>query len=426
VSRNAGPARTPLVTGRRAWSKDSPLLRSLVAALLLALLLGVSPASATQRSGDTSSRSQVKNTKRTLSRSEPKTTSLNVYPVGTPSGAEPSGMSPPGVSALPGYSRTYVSNFTGSSPLAGWNVYSGTPGGASNTVWADSHVQVQGGLLQLNAYQDPAFNNEWVTGGLCQCGVAKTYGAYFVRSRLTGPGPTQVELLWPTGSTWPPEIDFNETFGSATTTTATIHYTSANLQVHSTLNINMTDWHTWGVIWTPTSITYTVDGQAWGEVTDASKIPNQPMRLGLQQQTFCSFGWACPVTPESMQVNWVAEYSSVRQDTVTVGSFATNSSSLSTRLKLQISNLAQTIKSKNYNLVTLVGYSDASGTSVRRFGTSRARAAHVRQYLREQLAALDVKGVIIVTAGDPSTRATASNTMTADTTERGKVVAQVS
>ena len=127
-----------------------------------------------------------------------------------------------------------------------------------------------------------------------------------------------------------------------------------------------------------------------------------------------------------MQVNWVAEYSSVRQDTVTVGSFATNSSSLSTRLKLQISNLAQTIKSKNYNLVTLVGYSDASGTSVRRFGTSRARAAHVRQYLREQLAALDVKGVIIVTAGDPSTRATASNTMTADTTERGKVVAQVS
>ena len=26
----------------------------------------------------------------------------------------------------------------------------------------------------------------------------------------------------------------------------------------------MTQWHTWGVIWTPTSITYTVDGSVWG------------------------------------------------------------------------------------------------------------------------------------------------------------------
>jgi beta-glucanase (GH16 family) len=169
---------------------------------------------------------------------------------------------------------------------------------------------VGGGLLSLNTWQDPAYNNEWVTGGLCQCGEPQTYGAYFVRSRLTGAGPTGVELLFPT-SGWPPEIDFNETGGGITSSTATNIWAasgSSRSQSQSQLSIDMTQWHTWGVIWTPTSITYTVDGRAWGTFTVASEVPSQPMTLDLQQQTWCSSGWACPATPQSMQVDWVAEY----------------------------------------------------------------------------------------------------------------------
>ncbi len=176
-------------------------------------------------------------------------------------------------------------------------------------MFSSSHVVVSNGMLQLNTTQDPAFSNEWVTGGLCQCGVRQTYGAYFVRSRLTGAGPAAIELLWPTGS-WPPEVDFNETGGGISGTSATVHYGAANSQSRRALSIDMTQWHTWGVIWTPSSITYTVDGNAWGTVTFRGRDPESSHDLDLQQQTFCASGWACPRAPQSMQVDWVAEYSS--------------------------------------------------------------------------------------------------------------------
>jgi beta-glucanase (GH16 family) len=153
-------------------------------------------------------------------------------------------------------------------------------------------VTVGGGLLDLNAWQDPAYNNEWVTGGLCQCGVSHTYGAYFVRSRETGAGPTVVELLWPVAKVWPPEIDFNETDGTTGHTSATVHYLNSSSFDQRKLTIDMTQWHTWGVIWTPSTVTYTVDGQVWGQVDVASEIPNQAMTLDLTQQTWCS--WASP------------------------------------------------------------------------------------------------------------------------------------
>ncbi|MEO9181032.1 MAG: hypothetical protein ABI298_05215, partial [Acidimicrobiales bacterium] len=107
-------------------------------------------------------------------------------PTGTVDSSEPSGMAPPGANDLAGYSQSYVSDFTGSSLPSGWSAYSGNPGGDPGAQWAPSHVVVGGGLLSLNTFQDSSFNNEWVTGGLCQCGVSTKYGAYFVRSRLSG------------------------------------------------------------------------------------------------------------------------------------------------------------------------------------------------------------------------------------------------
>jgi beta-glucanase (GH16 family) len=217
-------------------------------------------------------------------------------------------MSPPVADALAGYAQTYVTDFPGTSLPAGWTQYSGEPGGDPGAEFGPSHDVVSGGVLDLNASQDPAYGGEWVTGGVGQFAQTQTYGAYFVRSRVTGPGPTGVELLWPANGSWPPEIDFNETTGVDNATTATVHWGAGNNQDERKLNIDMTQWHTWGVIWTPTSITYTVDGQVWGTVTNASEIPNIPMWVALQQQTWCASGWACPSASETMEVNWVAEY----------------------------------------------------------------------------------------------------------------------
>ncbi len=83
-----------------------------------------------------------------------------------------------------GYKLTYSTDFTGSALPSGWSAYSGAPGASDpGSQWATTHDVVSGGILSLNAWQDPAFGNEWVTGGTSQDGVSRSYGAYFVRSR---------------------------------------------------------------------------------------------------------------------------------------------------------------------------------------------------------------------------------------------------
>lgn len=232
------------------------------------------------------------------------------YPIGIPDTTEPSGMAPPGRNAFHKFKLTYVTDFAGSSLPKGWFAFTGTPGGDPGAQWAASHVSVTKGMLLLRAYRDPAYGDEWVTGGVCQCRVSRTYGAYFVRSRVTGPGPTQVEMLWPTDNSWPPEVDFSESWGDLNQIQATNHYdkhnpTSATIAL---LYVNLTKWHTFGLVWSPTQLTYIVDGKAWAKFKLRGTIPSVPMTLDLTQQTWCSAKWACPTKPENMQVDWVAEY----------------------------------------------------------------------------------------------------------------------
>lgn len=221
--------------------------------------------------------------------------------------SQPSGWGPPSASAIRGYRLAYVTEFNGHTLPQGWMAFAGSPGSDPGSRWAPSHVAVTNGLLRIETFRDSRFGNEWVSGGVCQCGRPRTYGAYFVRSRATGPGPTQVELLWPTAG-WPPEIDFDESYGATTMSMATTHFGRTNAQIQNTVSVDLTQWHTWGVIWTPTSITYTVDGRVWGHVTTPAAVPDQFMTLNIQQQTWCSSGWACPKAPQSLLVDWVAEY----------------------------------------------------------------------------------------------------------------------
>lgn len=240
--------------------------------------------------------------------STPPTTHL-AYPVGVPDEAEPSGMAPPGPNSLPGYRRSYVSDFTGHALPPGWEVFTGVPGGDPGGQFAANHVVVGNGLLYLKTFKDPKYQDDWVTGGLCQCGLSQTYRAYFVRSRVTGVGPNEVELLWPSSDSWPPEIDFNESGDSVSTTSETVHYGALdNIQQHG-LRINLEQWHTWGVIWTAKSIVFVVDGYEWTENHSAYQIPTVPMTLDLEQRTECAIGRQCPSAPVSMQVDWVAEFS---------------------------------------------------------------------------------------------------------------------
>jgi hypothetical protein len=236
---------------------------------------------------------------------------LASYPTGVSNPDEPSGQAPPSARALPGFTLRYATDFPGTALPAGWDAFSGVPGGTPDGQFSPAHVVVAGGLLHLNAWRDPSYANRWVTGGVCLCSSPQTYGAYFVRSRLTGGGPNEIQLLWPASNTWPPEIDFYEGGGTTTGSVATVHYGARNDNIEQHwVTVNLTKWHTFGVVWRPGSLTYTLDGAVWGTVNLPWQVPDQPMALHMQQQASCvrGFSYWCPTKPVSMEIDWIAEY----------------------------------------------------------------------------------------------------------------------
>jgi hypothetical protein len=214
---------------------------------------------------------------------------------------------------LRGYTRDYCNDFRGSQLSQGWSKFSGVPGGDPSGMFEPSHVVVAGGALQLITSHDQSLGGRWATGGTCLCGRPQTYGAIFVRSRVTGGGDDDVELLWPTAHVWPPEIDFNETGNTSSKTGWYVHFSQDNSQIAKTLRVNLEQWHTWGVIWTPTKLTFTVDGRVWGVVNDPSVIPHEAMTLDIQQQTWCGIAPECPSKPVSMLIDWVSAFVPARR-----------------------------------------------------------------------------------------------------------------
>jgi beta-glucanase (GH16 family) len=224
----------------------------------------------------------------------------------TSSSAEPSSQAPPAASFLLGYTRSYCTDFVGTNLPAGWERFNGVPSGDPGSMFDPSHVVVANGVLSLNTERSSSNDGRWATGGVCQCGLGRTYGTYLVRSRITGPGDDEDQMLWPVAHVWPPEVDFNETGFHLTKTAWYVHFSTSNKQIAKTLNIDLEKWHTWGVQWTPTRMDFTVDGRVWGVVRSPSVIPHEKMTLDMSQQTYCAI--ECPTRPVSMQVDWVAEY----------------------------------------------------------------------------------------------------------------------
>jgi hypothetical protein len=248
-------------------------------------------------------------------------------PTSTTKPDDPSGQPMP-TTPPAGYQQLFADDFTGSTLGSDWHIYAGINKGVWNgvagTTWDPSHVKVGNGLLTLRTYQDPAHAqpySRWVEGGLAlwlnvNGASDPTYGEYLVRSRVTSAtGVTQVMIL-DTDATWPPEIDFNESDG-ANSSNATEWYKGPNGPTKlpaGPSNVNLTQWHTWGVITTPSTITYTVDGTIW------ATMPNHvttPTHLALQQMIWpCADPYeACPSSstpPEvDMQIDWVVVYSPI-------------------------------------------------------------------------------------------------------------------
>jgi beta-glucanase (GH16 family) len=221
------------------------------------------------------------------------------------------------VGNIPGWRQVFTDDFSGSQlDLSKWSVYSGRPGGDQAGWFDPHHVAVSHGMLVISAYRDRADRGHWATGGVSSGqGLVQTYGKYLVRVRFDrGAGVTHALLLWPASNSWPPEIDFSEGNGSGTVGTfATLHYGQQNYRSAAGLpRLNLYQWHTLGVQWTPGEVQYTVDGRVW-KTMRGKFVPAIPMVLDLQTQIWPCGSWArCPdaTTPRvvRMYVDWVVAY----------------------------------------------------------------------------------------------------------------------
>ena len=236
----------------------------------------------------------------------------------SPGGAGPAastggdGSSPPSIAV--GWRLTYSTDFPGNSLPSGWDAYNGEPGGDPYGNWEPSNVSVSGGALHLLATSS-------AQGGVAFYAKPQTYGMYLVRMKgdyEPGLSINNLAILWPSQQgVWPPEVDFFQDLGgSRQSFSASLHAGpdgngSCCVIASPTQDRNGTAWHTYGVQWTPSAITYTIDGRVWASVSRRSlsspaQWPTIPMILTLQSQNQAS---AQPSrTIETMTVAWVAEY----------------------------------------------------------------------------------------------------------------------
>jgi beta-glucanase (GH16 family) len=222
------------------------------------------------------------------------------------------------VGYIAGWRQVFTDDFDGRTlDSSKWRLYWGKPGGDPAGWFDPRHVTVSDGMLVISAYRDRRDGGKWATGGLSSSpGLVQTYGKYLVRFRLDpGIGVGHAALLMPANNSWPPEIDFSEDNGSGRAgTLATLHYGKHDTHRDAYLaSVNLTQWHTLGVEWTPGKLQYTIDGRVWKTMA-GDAVPALPMVLDLQTQTWpCSGTWgSCPnaSTPRvvRMYVDWVVAY----------------------------------------------------------------------------------------------------------------------
>jgi hypothetical protein len=169
---------------------------------------------------------------------------------------------------------------------ATWQTYGPNwAGNGGNGLRDGSAVSVGGGVLTITAKM---VGGTLVSGAIASR-ISTTYGRVEFRVRAD-PDPSQatsaVVLMWPTSDNWPidGETDIFETGPAAARSSFTsfVHYGASNQQVWFPHHVDATQWHTMAMDWTPSRLSFYLDGALDGEVTDAAVISDAAQHLCIQ------------------------------------------------------------------------------------------------------------------------------------------------
>lgn len=181
-----------------------------------------------------------------------------------------------------GWTLAYEDQFNGSQLNPGvWDAFQGISG-HSKVRWVKDNVTVANGVVTLTV-DTPA--NEAGAISTQTSDLVQPYGKYEVRARIDeGKGVGLAMLLWPQSQQWPRdgEIDFAE-MPRRDRVHFTNHYEENGHQYETdSMWLDVTQWHTYGVEWTPGSISFLVDGVVRKVMTE--HIPSGPMFLAMQTE----------------------------------------------------------------------------------------------------------------------------------------------
>jgi VCBS repeat-containing protein len=229
------------------------------------------------------------------------------------------------------WKTNYVTGYQGNGP-EGWSSRNLSQGeqqiyvdpnyaGTASAPLGLNPFSIVNGVLTITASRTPTadlpyLDNLPFTSGLLttQTSFAQTYGYFEIKAQLpAGQGVWPAFWLLPTNGTWPPEVDVFEQLGGADIY-QTSHYTDstgAPAQTGFTTYQpgNTTGFHTYGLLWTKTSLTWYVDGVETATTATPADM-NSPMymlvNLGIG-------GWSgdapSSLTSAQMEVDYVKAYS---------------------------------------------------------------------------------------------------------------------
>ncbi len=191
--------------------------------------------------------------------------------------------------------------------------------GAMGVMSQENSLIQDGKLLIRTQYKD----GKWSAGGAGSREIfSASYGRWEVRAKFPeAKGIGYAFLLWPEDGSWPPEIDFAEGRVNGPEVMGVYHWDPDNKQEQRFFdNKDMSGWHTYGVIVDPDRITFTFDGQPWGEI-EHPNVTDKRMWIGFQTGAMDPYGWQNdtetvdngvpgPLTPEvaDIEIDYVAHY----------------------------------------------------------------------------------------------------------------------
>ncbi|HEY4032086.1 MAG TPA: family 16 glycosylhydrolase [Caulobacteraceae bacterium] len=192
--------------------------------------------------------------------------------------------------------------------------------GTGSTDLGLNPFSVSNGVLDIHAQtvtpdQSAAMWNYGYSSGVITTKdtFAQTYGYFEMRAEL----PTNVSGAWPAfwlvpaDGSWPPELDVMETLtGSSSIDYTTVHSeaTGTHTAVGSpNLVTDVGGFHTYGVLWTPTDLTWYLDGQAVFHTATPADM-NQPMYM-IANMAIGGWAGTPDFTSTDMYVDYIRAYS---------------------------------------------------------------------------------------------------------------------